>query len=109
MLNGCFNLHAVPFGELKGLLTDIGVEELGHLEMIGAIVHQLTRNLTDSQIQDCLISDCSNILYSIIALHQILIFLTVRPIGIYLSASINIALHGEPSTPDKFSGAAFNK
>lgn len=40
------------FGELKGLLTDIGTEELGHLEMIGAIVHQLTRNLKDSQIQD---------------------------------------------------------
>ena len=34
---------------------------------------------------------------------------TARKIGIYLSASINIALHGEPSTPDKFSGAAFNK
>ena len=29
-----------------------GTEELGHLEMIGAIVHQLTRNLKDSQIQD---------------------------------------------------------
>ena len=43
---------SVPFGELKGLLTDIGTEELGHLEMIGAIVHQLTRNLKDSQIQD---------------------------------------------------------
>ena len=42
----------VPFGELKGLLTDIGTEELGHLEMVGAIVHQLTRNLKDSQIQD---------------------------------------------------------
>ena len=37
---------------MKGLLTDIGTEELGHLEMIGAIVHQLTRNLKDSQIQD---------------------------------------------------------
>ena len=42
----------VPFGELKGLLTDIGTEELGHLEMVGAIVHQLTRNLKDNQIQD---------------------------------------------------------
>lgn len=31
---------------------DIGTEELGHLEMVGAIVHQLTRNLKDSQIQD---------------------------------------------------------
>lgn len=30
----------------------VGTEELGHLEMIGAIVHQLTRNLKDSQIQD---------------------------------------------------------
>lgn len=30
----------------------MGTEELGHLEMIGAIVHQLTRNLKDSQIQD---------------------------------------------------------
>lgn len=34
------------------MLTDIGTEELGHLEMVGAIVHQLTRNLKDSQIQD---------------------------------------------------------
>lgn len=29
-----------------------GTEELGHLEMVGAIVHQLTRNLKDSQIKD---------------------------------------------------------
>lgn len=42
--------YAMPFDELKGLLTDIGTEELGHLEMIGAIVHQLTRNLSDAQI-----------------------------------------------------------
>ena len=44
--------YAMPYDELKGLLTDIGVEELGHLEMVGAIVHQLTRNLKDAQIQD---------------------------------------------------------
>ena len=37
--------------ELKGLLTDIGTEELGHLEMVGTIVHQLTRTLTDDQIR----------------------------------------------------------
>jgi len=43
--------YSMPFDELKGLLTDIGTEELGHLEMVGAIVHQLTRNLKDSQIQ----------------------------------------------------------
>ena len=44
--------YSMPFDELKGLLTDIGTEELGHLEMIGAIVHQLTRNLNDNQIKD---------------------------------------------------------
>ncbi len=44
--------YSMPFDEQKGLLTDIGVEELGHLEMIGAIIHQLTRKLTDKQIQD---------------------------------------------------------
>ena len=43
--------YSMPFDELKGLLTDIGTEELGHLEMVGAIVHQLTRNLKDEQIQ----------------------------------------------------------
>lgn len=41
----------MPYPELKGLLTDIGTEELGHLEMIGAIVHQLTRNLNEDQIK----------------------------------------------------------
>ena len=35
--------YSMPFDELKGLLTDIGTEELGHLEMIGSIVHQLRR------------------------------------------------------------------
>ena len=44
--------YSMPFDELKGLLTDIGTEELGHLEMIGAIVHQLTRNLKDEQYKD---------------------------------------------------------
>jgi len=43
---------SMPVPEIQGLLTDIGTEELGHLEMVGAIVHQLTRNLSDSQIQD---------------------------------------------------------
>ena len=44
--------YSMPFDELKGLLTDIGTEELGHLEMIGAIVHQLTRNMKDNQYKD---------------------------------------------------------
>ena len=44
--------YSMPFDDLKGLLTDIGVEELGHLEMVGSIVHQLTRNLKDQQYKD---------------------------------------------------------
>ena len=43
--------YAMPYPELKGLLTDIGTEELGHLEMIGAIVHQLTRDLSVDEIK----------------------------------------------------------
>lgn len=37
--------------KVAGLLTDIGTEELGHIEMICTIVHQLTRNLTMEQIE----------------------------------------------------------
>ena len=44
--------YSMPFPEVQGLFTDIGTEELGHLEMVGAIVHQLTRKLTDSQIEN---------------------------------------------------------
>lgn len=43
--------YSMPYPELKGLLTDIGTEELGHLEMIGAVVHQLTRNLSVDEIK----------------------------------------------------------
>ena len=42
---------SMPYAELKGLLTDIGTEELAHLEMIGAIVYQLTRNLSEEDIK----------------------------------------------------------
>ncbi len=42
---------SMPHAELKGLLTDIGTEELGHLEMIGTIVYQLTRNLSMEDIK----------------------------------------------------------
>lgn len=42
--------YSMPFDDQKGLLTDIGTEELGHLEMVGAIIHQLTRNLKDKDI-----------------------------------------------------------
>jgi len=43
--------YTMPYPELKAILTDIGTEELAHLEMIGAIVYQLTRNLTEEDIK----------------------------------------------------------
>ena len=42
---------AAPYPEVKAVLNDIGTEELAHLEMVGTIVHQLTRKLTDEQIK----------------------------------------------------------
>ena len=44
--------YAMPYAELKGLLTDIGTEELGHLEMIGTLMHRLTLGLTPEQIRE---------------------------------------------------------
>ena len=44
---------AMPNRRVAGLLNDIGTEELAHLEMIGAIVHQLTRNLSIEEIKRC--------------------------------------------------------
>ena len=43
---------AMPDPKLQGLLTDIGTEELGHMEMICAIVYQLTKNLTPKEIKE---------------------------------------------------------
>lgn len=42
--------YTMPYRNVAGLLTDIGTEELAHMEMICAIVHQLTRNLTPEEI-----------------------------------------------------------
>ena len=42
---------SMPWGELKGLLTDIGTEELSHIEMVCTIVYQLTRNLSIDEIK----------------------------------------------------------
>ena len=42
--------YSMPYDELKGLLTDIGTEELGHMEMVAAIIHQLTRKMTTEEI-----------------------------------------------------------
>ena len=44
--------YSMPYPELKGLLTDIGTEELAHLEMVSTIVHQLTRNLSMEEIEE---------------------------------------------------------
>ena len=43
--------YSMPFDELKGLLTDVGTEELAHMEIIAAIVHQLTRDLSIEEIK----------------------------------------------------------
>lgn len=43
--------YTMPWAELRGLLTDIGTEELGHLEMVGALMYQLTKNLTVEEIK----------------------------------------------------------
>lgn len=43
--------YAMPTDEIKGLLTDIGTEELAHIEMVSAIVYQLTRNLSEEDIK----------------------------------------------------------
>ena len=44
--------YAMKDNVVKGILTDVGTEELAHLEMVGTMVHQLTRNLTEQQIKD---------------------------------------------------------
>ena len=41
---------SMPYGEVIGILTDIGTEELAHQEMIGTLLYQLTRNMTPEQI-----------------------------------------------------------
>lgn len=44
--------YTMPYPELQGLLTDIAVEELGHLEIVASIVHQLTRDLTEEEVRN---------------------------------------------------------
>ena len=43
--------YSMPYAQVKGILTDIGTEELAHIEMVSAIIHQLTRCLTPEQIK----------------------------------------------------------
>ena len=44
--------YACPYREVSAILTDIGTEELAHLEMVATIVHQLTKNLSMEQIEE---------------------------------------------------------
>ena len=43
--------YSQPYNEVKGILTDVGTEELAHMEMICAMVHQLTKNLSIEEIK----------------------------------------------------------
>ena len=43
--------YSMPDDKIIGMLTDIGTEELGHIEMVSAIVYQLTRNLSMDEIR----------------------------------------------------------
>ena len=44
--------YSMPYNEVVGILTDVGTEELAHLEMVAAILYQLTRNLSEKEIND---------------------------------------------------------
>ncbi|MBQ7668650.1 MAG: manganese catalase family protein [Clostridia bacterium] len=59
--------YTMPYKEVKGILTDIGSEELAHLEIVSAIVHQLTKNLSIDEIKksgfDAYFVDHTNAVY----------------------------------------------
>ena len=42
--------YSMPYKEVVGILTDVGTEELAHLEMVAAILHQLTRCMSEEEI-----------------------------------------------------------
>ena len=44
--------YSMPDRKIAGILTDVGTEELAHLEIVGAILHQLTRNLSTKEIEN---------------------------------------------------------
>ena len=41
---------AMPYSQVIGILTDVGTEELAHVEIVSTILYQLTRNLTPEEI-----------------------------------------------------------
>ena len=44
--------YSMPYKEVVGILTDVATEELAHLEMVSAILYQLTRNLSEEEIKN---------------------------------------------------------
>lgn len=42
--------YSMPYDDVKATLTDIGTEELAHMEMVCALVYQLTKNLSKEEI-----------------------------------------------------------
>lgn len=44
--------YSMPYKQVAGILTDIGTEEMAHFEMVAAIVHQLTRDMSMEQIEE---------------------------------------------------------
>ncbi len=43
--------YAMPYTEVQAILTDIGTEELAHMEMVSTIVRQLTQDLSPEEIK----------------------------------------------------------
>lgn len=43
--------YTIPYREVAGLLTDIGTEELAHMEMVCTIIYQLTKDLSPEEIK----------------------------------------------------------
>lgn len=44
--------YTAPYAQVQGILTDVGTEELAHIEVVSAIVYQLTKGLTPEQIKE---------------------------------------------------------
>ena len=44
--------YSMPDRKIVGILTDVGTEELAHIEIVSAILYQLTRNLSIQEIKD---------------------------------------------------------
>ena len=43
--------YSMPYRDVVGILTDVGTEELAHLEMVATILYQLTKDLSESEIE----------------------------------------------------------